>query len=164
MPRGFKIRPAKLGDLGVLVHQRHCVFESMGYDRAKLRELDHDYRRWARRRLLSGTLIGWIVEDRLGVVVGGAVLWLRKGARAPPTSRIQLYLTSMYTEPTYRGNGVASLLVQEAIKWARSHGYASILIHTSKMARSFYPRFGFKRTWEMECNLTGHMKGLFPAK
>jgi len=126
----------------------------MGYDKAQLRELDHDYRPWVRRRLLNGTLIGWIVENQFGSVVGGAVLWLRKGARAPPTSGTQPYLTSMYTEPTYRGRGVASLLVREAIKWTRSHGYGSILIHTSNKARGFYPRFGFKRTWEMECDLT----------
>ena len=150
----FKIRRANLRDLDTLVYQRHCVFESMGYKPPQLRELDHDYRSWARRRLLNGTLIGWIAENQSGSVVGGTVLWLRKGARALPTSGVQPYLTSMYTEPTYRQRGVASLLVREAIKWTRSHGYTSILIHSSDMARSFYPRFGFKRTWEMECELT----------
>jgi len=154
MSRRFEIRRATLRDLDVLIHQRHCVFESMGYDKVRLRELDRDYRPWVSRRLLNGTLIGWIVKNRLGNVVGGAVLWLRKGARAPPTSGIQPYLTSMYTEPKYRGNGVASLLVRESIKWVRSHGYHSILIHTSNKARRFYPRFGFKRTWEMECELS----------
>lgn len=152
--RGFKIRRATLRDLDALIHHRHCVFESMGYDQELLHGLDHDYERWATSRLLNGTLIGWIIENHLGDIIGGGVLWFRQGARPPPTSRVQPYLTSMYTEPAYRGKGVASLLVREAIKWSRSHGYTSIVIHTSYMARGFYSRFGFKRTWEMECELT----------
>ena len=154
MNRKLSVRRAFLRDIDVLVHQRRYVFESMGFDVLALKQLDHEYRRWARRRLRNGTLKAWVVENREREAVGGGVLWLRPSARAPPNSGVQPYLTSMYTQQKYRGKGVASLVVREAIKWTRANGYRSIVIHASKMARTFYPRFGFRRTWEMECKLT----------
>jgi GNAT superfamily N-acetyltransferase len=153
MSRKMRIRRATLRDLDILVQQRHCVFESMGLDPLALEHLDCEYKQWTRTRLKSGTLKGWVVENGEGRVVGGGVLWLRPSARPPPTSRVQPYLTSMFTESAYRKRGVATLVLQEAAKWSRTHGYTSILIHTSDMARKFYPHFGFKRTWEMECPL-----------
>jgi len=125
----------------------------MGYKPQALKELDRDYIRWVKRRLDTGALIGWIAEDQFGNSIGGGVLWLRPRARPPPNSRTVPYLTSMYTEPAFRGKGVGSTIIREAIKWSRTHGFTSIVIHSGEGATGFYPRFGFKRTWEMECDL-----------
>jgi GNAT superfamily N-acetyltransferase len=151
--REVRIRRANLRDLDALIYQRHCVFESMGCTQSTLERLDRDYERWVRRRLISGSLIGWIVENRIGDIVGGGVLWLRPNARPPPNPRVLPYLTSMYTEPAYRGRGIASLVVREAIRWSKANGYPTIVLHTSPSAKRFYPHFGFIRTWEMQCDL-----------
>jgi GNAT superfamily N-acetyltransferase len=59
----------------------------------------------------------------------------------------------MYTEPEWRRRGLASRLVQEAVKWAKRDGYSEIRLHASSMGRRIYIRQGFKRTWEMKREL-----------
>jgi GNAT superfamily N-acetyltransferase len=62
---------------------------------------------------------------------------------------IQPYLLSMYTEPRYRGLGVASGVVEKALEWCRSNGFHQLRLHASKMGRKVYLKHGFERTWEM---------------
>jgi GNAT superfamily N-acetyltransferase len=63
------------------------------------------------------------------------------------------YLLSMYTEPSYRGKGLASMIVKESKKWARKRGYTWMTLHASKAGRKVYTKLGWKRTWEMEVDL-----------
>jgi GNAT superfamily N-acetyltransferase len=149
--RKFRIRRADQRDLDVLVCQRRNMWESMGYaDKVILGQMDRQYKRWLRRRMRNGTVIGWIVEDLSSKIIGGACLWLRPNARPPPNSEVYPYLTSMFTERAFRGTGAGSLIVREAIKWCKANGYKSILLHSSKEGRKFYMHLGFKRTWEMQ--------------
>ncbi|MGO9646168.1 MAG: GNAT family N-acetyltransferase [Candidatus Bathyarchaeia archaeon] len=59
----------------------------------------------------------------------------------------------MYTEPRWRGLGLGSRIVGEAVKWANKNGHADFRLHASSMGRSLYLRQGFKRTWEMKLEL-----------
>ncbi len=63
---------------------------------------------------------------------------------------VQPYLLSMYTEPDFRGRGVASRIVEAAVDWTRAQGYPSVRLHASDMGRRVYQRLGFKRAWEMK--------------
>ena len=149
--RKIRIRRAGLRDLDILVDQRRRMWESMGYRNSViLEQMDRQYRRWLRRRMSSETVIGWLVEDLDGKVIGGGCLWLRPNARPPPNSNVNPYLTSMFTERSFRSMGIGSLIVREAIKWCKAKGYKSILLNPSKNSRRFYTHLGFKRTWEMQ--------------
>ena len=59
------------------------------------------------------------------------------------------YLLAVHTERKYRGQGLASRIVKEAIKWARKHGYPRVELHASDQGAGVYERLGFKRTNEM---------------
>ncbi len=63
---------------------------------------------------------------------------------------VQPYLLSMYTEPAFRGKGVASRIVESAVDWTKKQGYPSLRLHTSEMGRPVYQKLGFKRAWEMK--------------
>jgi GNAT superfamily N-acetyltransferase len=65
----------------------------------------------------------------------------------------QPFVLSMYTEPEWRGRGLAPLLAAEAVNWARKNGYKEILLHASQMGKRVYLRQGFSRTWEMRLQL-----------
>ncbi len=115
---------------------------------------DRDYRRWARARLRSGELVGFIVETSAGERVASACLWLMptqprplwKGTVAP-------YLMSMYTEVPHRGHGHATRLTRAAVQWSRRHGYSVLLLHASKFGRRIYESEGFQPTNEMRLYL-----------
>jgi len=150
-----KLRRATRRDLDVLVRQRRGMWFDMGErNRIKLDEHDRTFRRWVQLRLKSRTVVGWVVETDVGDVVAGAIVWLRPAVSEPGVRHlVQPYLLSMYTEPKWRRLGLASRIVTEAMKWAKSNGYGEIRLHASSMGRGIYIRQGFKRTWEMKREL-----------
>ena len=147
-----RFRRATDRDLDVLVHQRRGMWSDMGAkDEAQLSGQDRVYRRWARSRLKTGTLLGWVAETTDGIVVAGGTVWLRPAVPRPGTKQlVQPFLLSMYTEPEWRGQGLATKIVDLAIEWAKKKGYNELLLHASRMGKGVYIHRGFKRTSEMK--------------
>ena len=163
----LKIRCATLRDLELLVTHRRGMWFDMGYkNKAELDAADRVYRRWAKPRLKTGALVGFIVEAD-GQIAGSGCLWLRPVQPVPVPGRPgftcpeyhrgkggrQPYLFSMYTEHAFRGKGVATMIVEESIRWAKAKGFQRITLHASDMGKSIYEKFGFKQTWEMKLDL-----------
>jgi GNAT superfamily N-acetyltransferase len=130
------------------------MWHDMGYTNKKLLgAADTVYRAWAKPRLKTGELAGFIVEAG-GQIVGSGCLWLQprlgvpgfKGGRQP-------YLLSMYTEHAFRGKGVATIIVKESIRWAKAKGFTRMTLHASDMGKNIYEKLGFKQTWEMKLDL-----------
>jgi len=151
----LQVRRATLRDLKTLVRQRRGMWEDMGVkDRVVLTRADIAYERWARPKIRSGELVGWVVEAANSGVVGGGCLWLRPtqprpGLREP----VEPYVFSMFTEAGFRRKGVALRILQEAIKWSRKNGYGRTLLHASVKGRGLYRKHGFTRGWEMRLQL-----------
>lgn len=156
----LSIRQATLGDIDVLIHQRRAMWIDLGVKNGVAHDKgDRVYRRWARTRMKSHQLMGWLVEDRRGRVAGGGCLRLQPVQPRPHrVAMVQPYLLSMYTEPDLRGLGIASMVVNEAIEWSRRNGYERLMLHASAMGRNVYRRLGFKRTWEMRLDLGTPLK------
>ena len=152
----FRVRLATRRDLDLLVLHRRGMWESMGErDRRALDEGDRVYRRWARQRLSSKRLVGLIVEDATGHRVASGCIWLRPTQPGLGNTLLQNpYLLSMYTEPNYRGRGLGTRIVREAVRWCREHGYTRLVLHASRQGRGLYRRLGFERTWEMRIKLS----------
>jgi GNAT superfamily N-acetyltransferase len=144
------LRRATTRDLDVLVrHRRLMWIEIGGVDASDLDDADRTYRRWARVRLASGRLLGWIVE-RGGRAGASGCVWLQEVHPRPGYGGgIQPYLLSMYTEPDERGRGHAARIVDAAMRWSDARGYPRLALHASPAGRGIYERAGFKRTWEM---------------
>ena len=151
----FTIRPARLNDLATLVQHRRLMWENMGEkDARELRKADKAYRAWARARIRNKTMRGWIVENSETKIVGSGCLWLQPVQPRPGRSKgLQPYLLSMYTMPQYRGKGLASRIVREAVNWTRRNKYDALKLHASEMGRGVYGKLGFVRSWEMRRNL-----------
>lgn len=157
----FRVRPATRRDLDLLVRHRRGMWESMGErDRRALDEGDRVYRRWARQRLGSKRLIGFIAEDVKGHAIASGCIWLRPMQPRPGRPmRPVPYLLSMFTEPDSRGRGLATRIVQEAFRWCRDHAYPRLTLHASAQGRSLYRDLGFERTWEMRMKLSPSNRG-----
>jgi GNAT superfamily N-acetyltransferase len=149
------IRRARLIDLEDLVGHRRAMWTEIGIrDKRALDRADPEYRSWTKKGFRKGTLLGWIVEDEEKNLAGSGCLWLRP-SQPRPGRRIasQPYLLSMYTEPHFRGRGVASMIVDEAKRWSRKKGFPELVLHASKMGRRVYSARGFERSWEMRVRL-----------
>jgi GNAT superfamily N-acetyltransferase len=155
----ISVRMATMRELDVLVAHRRGMFEAMGVgDARSLAQQDGDFRRWVRPRLKRGEFIGFIAESGKRPVAGGSV-WLQERQPRPGFRGGKLpYLLSVFTEPEFRGRGLATKIVRAAMAWCREKGYESMTLHASKMGRAIYEKLGWERTWEMNSKL-GRRRG-----
>lgn len=155
MPPRFQVRKATSKDLDVLVHQRHMMFEEIKHRTSKEHRIgDTRYRRWASENMKKGRITCFLAVSSDGMAAAGGCVWLKPIQPAPGrTMDSEPYLLSMYTEPEFRRYGLATRIVREATKWAKSRGYRRMRLHASPMGAKVYPKLGWKRTNEMEIDL-----------
>ncbi len=151
----FNLRVATPKDVRELVRQRHEMFEDMRPRTPEEHSVgDSAYGEWARKKMQEGVLRCYLVETASGEIAGGGSVWLREVQPSPGRpARLTPYLMSVFTDPRFRRMGVASLVVREAERWARGHGYPEITLHASKKGRRVYAKLGWERTWEMRADL-----------
>ena len=137
------IREATQADAPILADMR-LALEGEGHSSAPS---DPAFRRavgdWFAANAGGPSFVGWIVEDRNEIVaVGGMVLISRPPYTGNPSGTEGL-LTSMYTVPERRGQGLGGQLLQAMIRDARRRGVGRLNLYSSPGARSLYERFGF---------------------
>jgi len=117
----------------------------------ELRVQDESYRAWAKEMMKRRLVHGYVVTTSGGRPAASGCVWLREMQPSPghPHGMVP-YVLSVYTRPEFRRKGLASVIVEEAMEWARKHGYYKVVLHASKTGRKVYSQLGWKRTWEME--------------
>src|SRR5437867_8987012 len=148
------VRLATVADLDLLVRHRRSMFESIAtFSNRDLDAADPVYRRWARTRLRSEQLAGFIVECA-GLPVASGCAWIMDVQPHPGRRGTDVvYLLSMFTEPDHRGEGHATRIVRAAMRWAKGRGIPLVVLHASELGESVYRRLGFERTREMRRSL-----------
>ena len=149
------IRRATLGDIPVLVRHRRRMFEDVRWNPAPSDADDRRYRAWLRSRLKSGRFVAFVAEIRGEIAASGGV-WLQEVQPRPGwPQKNHPMLLSMFTEPKFRGRGLASRIVRAAMNWGRERGYGRMYLHASRLGRPVYRKLGWERTWEMKIELAG---------
>ncbi len=151
----MRLRSATLDDVDLLVRHRRGMWEEiLEASPAEMAAADRAYRRWARARLRSREVVGWIVETNRGEPVASGCVWLMPSQPRPGwKGTVSPYLMSMYTEKAFRGQGHATRITREAIRWSAARGYTVLLLHASKFGRPLYVREGFAEGNEMRLRL-----------
>jgi RimJ/RimL family protein N-acetyltransferase len=156
----FSIRRASIGDAAVIARHRARMFQDMGdisgqtFDEFLAASQD-----WTERALARGEYIGWIAAPKStpDLVVAGAGVQLRKvpphPCRPPRDGEFaqgrHAIVINVFTEPEWRRRGVALLLMEEILRWARQEKLDRLVLHASPQARSLYEKMGFIATSEM---------------
>lgn len=157
MSERFTIRLATSEDVDALAEHRARMFQEMGEVspdsfeilRAKSRERLRDF-------LARGEYIGWLAvpAQQPNIIAGGAGVQLREVLPHPKEgNRIaegrHAIIINVFTEPDWRRQGVAVLLLKRIIEWARAEPLDRLVLHASDAGRSLYARLGFVGTNEM---------------
>ena len=151
----FELSLAKVDDVDILVKHRLGMFNDMHPDLAKeVQASEGRTRQWIKEKLSDGTLVGFIVRTNNGQAAGSGCLWIKNEQPNPTHLRLEApYLLSMYTEKSFRRQGVARLIVKAAIAWSREHCYDHINLHATDAGKPLYEEFGFAATNEMSLKL-----------
>lgn len=147
-------RSATAADLPTLVEHRRRMWEAMGGLAAGAPDPTGPmYGEWAARLLREGRLAAWVVDGPDGPVASGCVYLQEVHPRPGHPGPWCPYLLSMFTEPAWRGKGLARAIVQEALAWSRRHGQTRLALHASDAGRHLYESLGFAASPEMRIDL-----------
>jgi GNAT superfamily N-acetyltransferase len=161
MSERFTIRQASLADVDAIAEHRTRMFDEMGQVppdtfetlRAKSRERLRGF-------LERGEYVGWLAMPRQHpeIIAGGAGVQLREVLPHPLPRGNQwngvaegrhAIILNVFTEPDWRHQGIALLLLERIIQWARAERLDRLVLHASEAGRPLYERLGFVGTTEM---------------
>jgi GNAT superfamily N-acetyltransferase len=156
-PQHVTLRRVRASDVPAVLRQREGLLRDMGDIPVEdLHRYLPRFRRWFLHELRSRRLWGFLAVTRTGRAVGGGLLWLQP---RPPSPRFRQhvgpYVFSVYTEPAYRGQGIASRVVAELVRTADDLGFARVELHTTEAGRGIYERLGFVPTTQLRLTLDG---------
>lgn len=156
-----QVRLATPRDADVIAWHRARMFQEMGQLPPDLFEA---LRSSARERLevalATGEYVGWLASARESPeeVVAGAGVQLRlvfPHPRRRADGRVVLadgrhaIVLNVFTEPPWRRQGLAELLMRQVLEWARREKLDRLVLHASVEGRPLYDRLGFVPTNEM---------------
>ncbi|MBQ9196556.1 MAG: GNAT family N-acetyltransferase [Clostridia bacterium] len=97
------------------------------------------------RHMADGSFVSWLALDEGEIVATSGMSFVEKPPYfGCPSGRIGL-LSSMYTLPEYRRQGIAKELLRRVVKDARAYGCGAVQITASDMGVLLYTDFGFKK-------------------
>ena len=161
MSERFTIRLATPADVDAIAQHRARMFEEMGEVPPEAFEILRTKSRERLRGLLTrGEYIGWLAipAQNPETIAGRAGVQLREVLPHPlPDAREgnkiadgrHAIILNVFTEPDWRRRGLAVLLLQTIIDWARAERLDRLVLHASEAGRSLYERLGFVGTNEM---------------
>lgn len=141
----MQIRKADLSDAETFLRFRIAMRteRDTGFDQTK-NDFIPNTLRFFEKNIASGDFVLFFMEDGDTVVAISAI----SVYETPPTQRMKTgrmaYLSSMYTLPEYRKKGLASQLLDRAVKEAVARGCDKVTLNASPMGRSLYLKYGFK--------------------
>ncbi len=158
MTGDITIRMATVDDASTIVRHRHAMWFDMGRtDPTALDAMDASFAHYIARALSDGTYRGWLAQTNGPPrVVAGAGLIVHDWPSGPfcPAQPRRAYILNVYTEPEFRGQGIARRLMTEIVESCRTQGLGSVSLHSSKFGRHLYESMGFQPTNEMRLKLT----------
>jgi GNAT superfamily N-acetyltransferase len=160
-PPQFEIRLADVSDAALIASHRARMFQEMGLVPESLFEAYRARCETGLREMLhSGEYIGWLAwpNEFPDQIVAGAGVQLRRTLPHPvgePGEEIsigegrQAIIINVFTEPEWRRRGLAKLIVEQIVAWARAGRLDRLVLHASDEGRSLYAKMGFVQTSEM---------------
>jgi len=95
------------------------------------------------RHMADGTFVSWIAFDGEKIIGTSGMSFVEKPPYfGCPSGKMGL-LSSMYTDPEYRRQGIAKELLDRVVKEARNYGCGTVQITASDMGVKLYAAYGF---------------------
>jgi ribosomal protein S18 acetylase RimI-like enzyme len=146
----YTIRRATEADLAEVLRLRVAMFEAMPHQSSdRLPELEKANLAYLTRALPNGEYLAWVAEVE-GRTVGAGGMVMRY---TPPTvtnlTGKEGYILSIYTEPEWRGKGVASAIIQAILDYLRASGIPKASLRCREEVRPLYEKLGFNPGEEM---------------
>lgn len=140
----IKIRVATESDAPVLARFRYELRSSGREIVEREKEFSKRCVVWMRHRLqIASCWRCWIAEDDQ-TAVGN--IWSQLVEKIPnPAAETEgyVYVTNFYVREEYRGKGIGTMLLSEALSWAKANNAHTAILWPRERSKSLYLRHGF---------------------
>ncbi len=139
------IRQATTDDIDQLVQLRLLLFEEI---EEIVQNISVDVIRQATRAYLAKSLpqrtfLAWVAESENHIVAtSGLVLFERLPAPGNLSGQ-EAYILNMYTLPQWRGQGLATALLQEILRFAKETSIRRLWLNATQSGKPVYEKAGF---------------------
>lgn len=135
-------RQATIEDIPELVKCRIRQLIDEGQEPDKdIRTVNTEY---FREYMESGQMEEWVCEEKGSIIATGAIIYFRFPPSFTNRGGLKGYITNIYTDPEYRGQGVATQMLRILEDRMREQGVCRIWLEASKWGRPVYEKYGFK--------------------
>ncbi len=143
MSSDYRVRPATLADVDVLVRHRIGMFTDMGVP-LDVAVLEPAFRAWLAEMMPPGTYRAWVAEtaDR-EVAAGGGITILPWPPGPSYVGNRLAFVYNVYTEPAHRRRGLARIIMDAIHDWCRAEGIASMALNASRDGKPLYDSMGY---------------------
>jgi GNAT superfamily N-acetyltransferase len=160
MHDAFLVRLASVDDIPVITRHRAEMFSDMGQLPSTLyADLVTKSGAYLRQAIPAGEYTGWLASHSAEPreIIAGAGVQRRRILPHPLTRSAELRVAhghqaivlNVFTEKDWRRKGLAVLLMQHVLDWARGADVETLVLHASDDGRRLYEKLGFVQTNEM---------------
>jgi GNAT superfamily N-acetyltransferase len=147
---GLQVRAVEPRDLDLICSHRRRMFAEAGRPDEELNPMAAPFRQWLEPRLADGRYFGFVVEDDAKPIAGAGLFVLDWPPHfLHPESSQRGYVLNVFVEPTHRGRGLATRLMELAEEECRRRGMVFMVLHASAMGRPVYEKLGWHAMPEM---------------
>ncbi|MEN2766337.1 GNAT family N-acetyltransferase [Ornithinibacillus xuwenensis] len=149
----MEFRKANQKDIHNLVTLRKTQLIDEGIEPNQ--DIDEELYQFFNKKLQDGSLIQWIVVEKDSIIATGAIIFYDFPPSFTNKSGRKGYLSNMYTKAEYRGQGIATKLLDTLVKEAQDADVSKLWLGASTLGKPVYKKFGFNESNEwMELSLT----------
>ena len=109
--------------------------------------------RQTRSEFARGTYCAWLAEVGREPVAGVLLIWSVMPPRFDRSERKRGFVSSVYTRPAYRRQGIGRRLMTLLVERARREHVQALVLWSSEMGQSFYESLGFQPSNALELDL-----------
>ena len=102
------------------------------------------YADWVADAMKREVYLGWLAEVEGEVIAGLGITLLEWGPTRMDPQPLRARVVNVFTQLAYRGNGISSQLLQEALREVQRRGIRTLSLGTTDQARALYGRYGFQ--------------------
>lgn len=154
----FHVRLATIDDADIIALHRAQMFQDMGdlqphlFEAFRMKSCEQ-----LRDVIARAEYVGWLTSLKVApvTVIAGAGVHLRRVLPHPAENGATFaegrhgIVVNVFTEPEWRRKGLAAMLLNRIIHWARDQKLDELILHSSGEGRALYERLGFVATTEM---------------
>lgn len=148
----MNFRKANIKDIPVLIDVRKKQLIDEGIEPNI--DIDEELTKYFNEKLADNSLVELLMEENEQIIATAAIAFID----FPPTYTNKTgrkgYINNMYTDPNYRGKGIATRMLDRLVNEAKERNVNKICLIASKLGKPVYKKYGFQDSNEcLELNL-----------